>query len=138
MEKFAWKNQNECFSLMLKDLATSGNFADVTLVLDDKSQIKSHKVILAAVSNFFKEILAETEDQEILTIHLSNIQYHELEGLLELIYYGELSTNQNEIIQNLCKQYQILFSKSAINNNSDGEYFEREEIKIETKSEGNI
>ena len=49
MEKFTWKNQNECLSLMLKDLATSGNFADVTLVLDDKSQIKSHKVILAAV-----------------------------------------------------------------------------------------
>ena len=136
METITWKSQTERFTQMLNDLTMTGNFADVTLVLDDQSQIKSHKVILAAVSQFFRDILDDADVQEDLTIHLSEVQYDELESLLLLIYCGDIETIENsERIQDLCNQYQIIGSKLAINNNSVGEYFEEEEIEPEIKNE---
>ena len=54
-----WKDQKEEFSQLLKDLTLTGQFTDVTFVLDDQSQISSHKVILAAVSPLFQEILSD-------------------------------------------------------------------------------
>ena len=133
METITWKSQTESFAQMLNDLSTTGNFADITLVLDDQSQIKSHKVILAAVSQFFRDILDDADDQENSIIHLSEVQYHELECLLLFIYCGDVETIENtKKIQDLCKQYQIIGSELAINTNSDGEYFEKEDIKLES------
>ena len=33
------------------------NFSDVTLVCEDQTQIKGHKIILSGTSEFFKQIL---------------------------------------------------------------------------------
>ena len=125
METITWKSQTESFAQMVNNLSITGNFADVTLVLDDQSQIKSHKVILAAVSQFFRDILDDADDEENSIIHLSEVKYDELECLLLFIYCGDVETIENtKRIQELCKQYQIIGSKLAINNNSEGEYFE--------------
>ena len=40
--------------------------------------------------------------------------------------------------QNLLTQYHISYSKSLLKNNSEGEYLEEEQIKIETKYENNL
>lgn len=101
METITWKSQTESFTQMLNDLTMTGNFADVTLVLDDQSQIKSHKVILAAVSQFFRDILDDADVQEDLTIHLSEVQYDELESLLLLIYCGDIETIENPVWERL-------------------------------------
>ena len=42
---------------VMKDMITSENFADVTLVSDDKKTIKDHKSILSACSTGFNNIL---------------------------------------------------------------------------------
>ena len=41
----------------LKEMMTSKDFADVTLVTDDKQQIRAHRNILSACSPVFKNIL---------------------------------------------------------------------------------
>ena len=42
---------------LLKEMMTSSQFADVTLVTDDKQQIRAHRKILSAASPVFKSIL---------------------------------------------------------------------------------
>ena len=100
------------FKNLLRDLTFTGSFCDVTLVLDDHSQMKSHRVVLAASSYFFKNILLNNEDQENQIIYLSGIQCEELEVILEFIYFGE-STSIKDIkeIKHLLNQYQIPYSR---------------------------
>ena len=65
---FNWKMQEDKYTLtwhtytdhlrdILKELSSDESFADVTLVTDDKKQIKAHRNILSACSSVFKEIL---------------------------------------------------------------------------------
>ena len=64
MESVTLKCVDHWFKNLLRDLTFTGSFCDVTLVLDDHSQMKSHRVVLAASSYFFKNILLNNEDQE--------------------------------------------------------------------------
>ena len=53
----SWHNYSEHLRDMLEDMSSDDSFADVTLVTDDKKQIKAHRNILSACSSVFKEIL---------------------------------------------------------------------------------
>ena len=66
--KFRQKMQQEKYSLtwhtysdylrgMMQEMMTSENFADVTLVCDDKKTVRAHRNILSACSPVFKNIL---------------------------------------------------------------------------------
>ena len=56
---FTWHTYSDHLRDILKELRLSpdDSFADVTLVTDDKKQIKAHRNILSACSSVFKEIL---------------------------------------------------------------------------------
>ena len=43
----------------MKELKSNDDFADVTLVTEDKKHIKAHKNILSACSPVFKDILQQ-------------------------------------------------------------------------------
>ena len=53
----SWHNYLEHLRDMLDDMSSDDSFADVTLVTDDKKQIKAHRNILSACSSVFKDIL---------------------------------------------------------------------------------
>ena len=78
----------------MKEMMTSGDFADVTLVFDDKIKIRVHKNILAAFSPVFKDIF-QIENSSI--IYLKGINSSEMENILEFIYLGEAAANQEQI-----------------------------------------
>ena len=63
-EKYSltWPSYPDQMKVMMKELMTSGDFADVTLVCDDKQQIRAHKNILAACSPVLKYILQIEND----------------------------------------------------------------------------
>ena len=65
---------------------TSWDFADVTLVCDDKKKIRAHRNILAACSPVFKDIL-QIENSSI--IYLKGINLSEMEAILQFMYLGE-------------------------------------------------
>ena len=73
---------------VMKEMMTSEDFANVTLVSDDKKTIKAHKSILSACSPVFKKIIDINHSQHPL-IYLRGIQSYELGSILQFMYLGE-------------------------------------------------
>ena len=81
-----WQTYSDHLRYILKDLSSDDSFADVTLVTDDKKQIKAHRNILSACSSVFKEILQINTNNNYPVIYLRGIQYPEMESILQFIY----------------------------------------------------
>ena len=52
-----WHSYSDHLRESLRDMVTTSEFADVTLVTDDKQEIRAHRNILSAASPVFKNIL---------------------------------------------------------------------------------
>ena len=84
-----WQTYADHLRDILKELRSDESFADVTLVTDDKKQIKAHRNILSACSSVFKEILQINTNNNHPVIYLRGIQHPEIESILQFIYLGE-------------------------------------------------
>ena len=73
---------------MFKDLYQEGRYTDVTLVSDDQTQFKAHKIVLSACSPVFKKIIDSNPSQHPL-IYLRGVQSYEVESILQFMYLGE-------------------------------------------------
>ena len=60
----------------------------MTLVCDDQTQFKAHKIVLSACSPVFKKIIDNNPTQHPL-IYLRGIQSYEMESILQFMYLGE-------------------------------------------------
>ena len=89
-EKFTlnWNAFSEHLQLMFKELYQEERYADVTLVSDDQTQFKAHKIVLSACSPVFKKIIDNNPSQHPL-IYLRGIQSYEMESILQFMYLGE-------------------------------------------------
>merc|ERR1712208_226595 len=65
-----------------------GRYTDVTLVSDDQTQFKAHKIVLSACSPVFKKIIDSNPSQHPL-IYLRGVQSYEVESILQFMYLGE-------------------------------------------------
>ena len=83
-----WHTFNDHLLLMFKDLYEEGRHSDVTLVCDDQTQFKAHKIVLRACSPVFKKIIDNNPSQHPL-IYLRGIHSYEMESILQLMYLGE-------------------------------------------------
>ena len=83
-----WQSFSEHFQSMFKDLHHKGIYSDVTLVSDDQTQFKAHRIILSACSPVLRKIVDINPSQHPL-IYLRGIQSHELESILQFMYLGE-------------------------------------------------
>ena len=95
-EKYSltWHTYSDHMKVMMKEMMTSGDFADVTLVCDDKKHIRVHKNILAACSSVFKDIL-QVENSSV--IFLKGVKFSEMQSILGYIYLGEATVDQAQI-----------------------------------------
>ena len=71
-----WNEFTEHLQLMFRDLYHEGRYTDVTLVSDDQTQFKAHKIVLSACSTVFKKIIDSNPSQHPL-IYLRGIQSYE-------------------------------------------------------------
>merc|ERR1712150_419435 len=83
-----WDTFTDYLHLMIKDLYEEGKHSDVTLVCDDQTQFKAHKIVLRACSPVFKKIIDNNPSQHPLT-YLRGIQSYEMESILQFMYLGE-------------------------------------------------
>ena len=74
---------------LMHDLMVSEDFADVTLVTDDKKKVRAHRHVLSACSPVFKEILQMEKQNNHPFMYLRGIQYSEIEPILQFMYLGE-------------------------------------------------
>ena len=84
-----WHNYSDHYKQILRDLITTNNFSDVTLVTEDKQQIKAHKNIIGSCSPVFRNILQIDPFNNHPVIYLKGIQHFEMEPIIEFMYQGE-------------------------------------------------
>ena len=80
----------------MKELMMNEDFADVTLVTEDKKQIKANTNILSACSPVFKDILKK-EKNSTQVMYLRGIQFPEMESIMQFIYIGEATFSEERM-----------------------------------------
>ena len=83
-----WYTFSDHLQLMFKNLYDEREYSDVTLVCDDQTQFKAHKIVLSACSPVFKKIIDNNPSQHPL-IYLMGVQSYEMESILQFMYLGE-------------------------------------------------
>ena len=73
-----WDTFVNNLQLMFKDLYEEGKHSDVTLVCDDQTQFKVHKIVLSACSPVFKKIIDNNPSQSPL-IYLRVLMNYEID-----------------------------------------------------------
>ena len=98
MEKYniCWDEFKVSAGNTFKNLLNDTDFTDVTLACEDGKQIKSHKVILSACSQFFKDILVQNPHAHPL-LYLKGISHSQLRNLLNFAYLGEAEVAQENL-----------------------------------------
>jgi len=96
-EKFClrWNDFESNVSTAFRDLREEKDFFDVTLACED-SQLQAHKVIIAACSPFFREVLRRNPHQHPL-LYLKGVKHKELLSVLNFMYQGEVNVAQEEL-----------------------------------------
>ena len=89
-EKYSlkWKTYSDHLKSMMQELMMNEDFSDVTLVTEDKMQIKANMNILSACSPVFKDILKKEKNSSQI-MYLRGIQFSEMESIMQYIYLGE-------------------------------------------------
>jgi Cys2His2 zinc finger developmental/cell cycle regulator len=90
-----WNNHQHNLLSVFEDLLHHEAFVDVTLACDGL-QLKAHKMVLSACSPYFQSMLYGTPDRHPI-IFLRDVRYHEMKALLEFMYRGEVSVDQDNL-----------------------------------------
>lgn len=91
-----WHNYSANFMSAFEESFNNGLMTDVTLFLDDGRNIKCHKMVLAATSEYFREIFMESSCKHPM-VFLNNIEYSEMKAILEYMYRGEVNVEKEEV-----------------------------------------
>ena len=94
---FSWETFSDHLPNMLREMMTEEAFTDVTLICEDKKNIKAHRNILAACSPVFKNMFETSNDANHPIVFLKGIKSSEMESILQFIYLGETTFNQERL-----------------------------------------
>ena len=112
-----WNDFQMNVSTTFQELRTESSFSDVTLAcrVNDfsignsesnsrRSQrtIKAHRFVLSSCSTFFKDIFMSMNSGSACSsaqplIYLSGIDYHDLESVLDFMYFGKVNIDQSRL-----------------------------------------
>ena len=90
-----WNNHQHNLLSVFEDLLNHEAFVDVTLAVEGV-QLKAHKMVLSACSPYFQSLLYNTPDRHPI-VFLRDVRYHEMKALLEFMYRGEVSVDQDNL-----------------------------------------
>ena len=84
-----WHSYSDHLRETLNEMLLSSEFADVTLVTDDKQKIRAHRNIHSACSPVFKSILQFDSNNMNPVIYLRGVQHSEMESIMQFVFLGE-------------------------------------------------
>ena len=82
-----WHTYTDHLREMLHEMMKSNELTDVTLISDDQTLFKAHKIVLSACSEVFKGIIKDIPHNSV--IYLRGINQQEIESILQFMYLGE-------------------------------------------------
>ena len=89
------KNSHEdSVKTIFESLLMDGEFTDVTLALSDGKQIRGHRAILAASSNFFRKIFRHNSAPD---LYLKEVDSVDMNSIMEFIFLGQTSVNKADL-----------------------------------------
>ena len=91
-----WNDFQENVNGTFENLRNSNDFVDVTLACEDGQQVEAHKVILAASSPFFQNLLKKSKHPHPL-IFMRGVKSEDLSAILDFLYSGEANVNQENL-----------------------------------------
>ena len=91
-----WNDFQSNIKSAFGELRNDKDFADVTLACEDGHHVLAHKVILAASSPFFKDILTRNKHPHPL-IYMRGIKSDDLMALVDFLYFGEANVFQENL-----------------------------------------
>lgn len=107
--KVLWELWPSQVKQILHNLKSASQYSDVTLVCEDKREVRAHQFILTACSSVFKEILANIQHPQPL-IYLRGIHHEILESVLQFMYEGEANIYQDRMPEflKIAKEFDVL------------------------------
>ncbi|CAB4057618.1 unnamed protein product [Lepeophtheirus salmonis] len=117
-----WNNYAASVTSTFKNILDGEDFVDVSLVASKGHALKAHRVVLAACSVYFREILKGLSLWQHPVIVLKDVPFTDLQGIVEFIYHGEvkglteedpppfrpdepfLKKEENEVDNTICKE----------------------------------
>ena len=93
-----WKDFPEKISSTLGSLRENQDFTDVTLACQDGLQVEAHKVVLAASSPFFNDLLRQN-DKNYALIYMRGVMSIDVVNMIDFLYYGKVSVEQSHLEQ---------------------------------------
>ena len=91
-----WNDFQENISTALQFLREDLDFSNVTMTCEDGHQVEAHKVILAASSPFFQNLLKRNKHTHPL-IYMRGMKSEDLVAIMEFIYRGEANIYQQNL-----------------------------------------
>ena len=91
-----WNDFNANVNKAFGNLREDNDFADVTLASEDGHQVEAHKVILAASSPFFKDMLVKKKHNHPL-IYMRGVKTETLIAMVDFLYTGEADVSQESL-----------------------------------------
>ena len=91
-----WKDFQQSIITAYQDLREDLDFTDMTLVCEEDHQIKAHRVILSAMSPFFKSVLKRNKHSHPM-LYMRGLKAKDLEAIVDFIYHGEANIFQEDL-----------------------------------------
>ena len=120
----------------IKLLREQNRFFDVSLVCEDGARLAAHKVILAAHSDKFRQILEQmSSSSDVLTpmshcIYLTGVREEELTNILDYIYEGEARVSSAALARFLSVA-ETLHINSLVNIDNSEDVTKKDEVEEE-------
>ena len=97
-EKFAlnWNDFQNNWKSSLSELRHETDFADVTLISEDKIKFFAHRILLSSCSKVFKFIFQENNHANPL-VYLGGVSSQNIGFILDYIYHGEINIYQEHL-----------------------------------------
>ena len=94
--KIRFNQYSQHLTEILLNIFRSKTLCDVRLIGEDDIPVDAHKVILAASSPFFKDILKRNKHPHPL-VYLRGVKARVLEAMLDFIYQGEANIFEDQL-----------------------------------------
>ena len=91
-----WNDFKDNVSSAFGQLREDRELSDVTLACEDGHQIEAHKVILAASSPFFMQLLRKNKHSHPL-VYMRGVKSEDLAAIVDFLYLGEVNINQERL-----------------------------------------
>ena len=91
-----WNDHHNSFFVIMEELCASELLTDVTLACGGQI-FETHKIMLCACSNFFRQILTKPRPDRHPIVFLKDVDPKHLEQLLQYMYQGEINVLQDDL-----------------------------------------